>query len=217
MSNYKYLYYNDKKILFIHIPRTAGTSIYKSFKLNRIEKHSTINYLQHRHGVNIDDYWIIGSVRNPWKRLFSLYNYTKLCKFHTLNWKRWLFYSSNITSLSHNQGSFPICKTVGFYRDVLNKNSLKQVNYFLDKEGNVAVDEIIQLENIENDVIKSKSLGNEIGVALATHYAGPGVGESHSWRFEKDWRNIYDSEDIEYVREISEWEINKFNYTFEEI
>ena len=195
---------NDKKILFIHVPKTAGSSIYRSFNLERVEKHITINYLQLHLNMNIDDYWLIGSVRNPWQRLFSLYNYTKICQYHTLNWKRWLFYSSNTAPISYNQEHF--------YRDVLNNNPLKQVNYFLDKEGNVAVDEIIQLERIERDIKKSNIL--EID-KFKTFYPSPRPMDPK--KYKREWRNIYDSEDIEYVRGISEWEIDKFNYTFEEI
>ena len=177
-----------KNILFIHVPKTAGSTIYKSFNLDRIVRHATINYLQIKKNIDINEYWIIGSVRNPWVRTVSLYNWCKIVGNHNLEWKTWL-YDSPLVGHLH-------------YQDELNNNPLKQVNYFLDKDGNVAVDEVIQLENIKNDIKKSNYLNGKIH-------------NKNIRNTSTGWKIYYDLEDIEYIREQSLWEIDKFGYKFE--
>ena len=75
---------NGKKIAFIHIPRTAGKSIRKSFNLgyhnSKFEREGS-NACSHRRAVNIWDSNIIDNfdtftvIRDPWSRLLSLYQY----------------------------------------------------------------------------------------------------------------------------------------------
>lgn len=71
---------NNKKILFIHVPKTGGSTIrfilkkkYPSAKIISDQwKHSSINdYI--KEGYNIDDYFKFAFVRNPWDRLLSNY------------------------------------------------------------------------------------------------------------------------------------------------
>ena len=182
-----------KPILFVHVPKAAGSTIYKSFNLERVTKHATLNYLQIKDEIDVDGCWIIGTVRNPWQRIFSLWNWT--CSLanpkHGLDWKEWLYDS-------------PL---VGYhYRDELNNNPLKQVNYFIDMNGKIKYNEIIRAEHLEKDVWKSTRLN---GVST-NHYAGGISGTSIGWR------DHYDEEDVEYVREQSKWEIDTFGYKFEE-
>jgi hypothetical protein len=71
---------NNKKILFIHVPKTGGSTIrsilkkkYPSAKIiSNPWEHSSINdYI--KEGYNIDDYFKFAFVRNPWDRLLSNY------------------------------------------------------------------------------------------------------------------------------------------------
>ena len=72
--------------------------------------------------------------------------------------------------------------------------------------GKIKYDEIIRAEHLEKDVWKSTRLN---GVST-NHYAGGISGTSIGWR------DHYDEEDVEYVREQSKWEIDTFGYKFEE-
>ncbi len=70
----------NPNIIFIHIGKTAGTSIenciknkYKCYNHSAIEQHSSIIDYQQR--VNLDNYFKFVVVRNPYTRLWSQYNF----------------------------------------------------------------------------------------------------------------------------------------------
>lgn len=115
-------------LIFIHIPKTAGTSIEASIDLNgdwRIEdqdrlfgkissrrilrKNFSSNFLQHLNfreislllGGRIDDFKIFSVVRDPWTRFLSSYKRKDpdLCEF--VKWRS----SQNIESFSLNEYS----------------------------------------------------------------------------------------------------------------
>lgn len=70
--------YEDKYI-FIHIPRTGGTSI--EYVLNNNKPIPVATGIQHWKYIdyinnisNIEKYYIFSVIRNPWDRLLSIYN-----------------------------------------------------------------------------------------------------------------------------------------------
>ena len=189
-------YLLKKGILFIHVPKAAGTTLYKSFDLYRIRKHATVNYLQIKEGINLDDYWIVSTVRHPWKRIWSLYCWTRWHPqrtWHKKSWKEWLF--------SPEVGPH--------YHDIINNNPLQQKNYFLDKDGNLAADEIIRVEHLKEDVERSEHLPK---IELQSYNRRKPIDKSFSG---DGYLTAYDDEMKEYVGELCEWEINKFGYKYE--
>jgi len=64
---------HDLRVIFIHVPKTAGVSIYHA--LGRLDQqgHMTIDeYAEFR-----SEYFSFAFVRNPWDRLVSCYQYLK--------------------------------------------------------------------------------------------------------------------------------------------
>ena len=63
---------NDElKFIFVHVPKTAGQSLHRSFprpRKNDIPTHTA------RHEVD-RDYFSFGFTRNPWDRMVSLYHF----------------------------------------------------------------------------------------------------------------------------------------------
>ena len=71
---------SDKKLIFVHIPRTGGTIIEKSMTNKFTEKH---NYHKHFSAYDYkwaypeewESYFKFGFVRNPFDRFISLYHF----------------------------------------------------------------------------------------------------------------------------------------------
>jgi len=72
MKNIPANIHNDKKIVYIHIPKTAGTTIEHIFcnKNNIGSEHKDITFYKEYY-----DYFIFSFVRNPYTRIISIYNY----------------------------------------------------------------------------------------------------------------------------------------------
>ena len=61
---------HQRKVIFIHIPKTAGISIYNMMRYSGSQNHKTrLDYEE--------DYFSVRVVRNPWDRLVSAYSYVK--------------------------------------------------------------------------------------------------------------------------------------------
>ena len=75
--------HHNKKFIFIHIPKTAGTSIEQFFdpkhrifygwdkKHSLYKQHCTIKQIRDLYNVDIDSYFKFCVVRNPWARAVS--------------------------------------------------------------------------------------------------------------------------------------------------
>ena len=65
----------NKKLLFVHIPRTAGTAIEKSLSVPRgkavMAQHKTFKEYLDKQSFN--SYFKFSFVRNPWDRIVSWY------------------------------------------------------------------------------------------------------------------------------------------------
>ena len=65
-----------KKILFIHIPKTAGVSLIKTYKDYFADaRHSPALLYKFLLGRKFAEFASFAIVRNPWARLFSAYNF----------------------------------------------------------------------------------------------------------------------------------------------
>jgi len=64
----------DNKAIFIHIPRTAGSSIVKA-GIKEVYGHVSYDWYKNRIPDEYDNYFKFAFVRNPWDRLVSIYFY----------------------------------------------------------------------------------------------------------------------------------------------
>lgn len=68
--------HEDHKTIFIHIPKTGGTALFKTFLrgCRRVgQKHNALSELDH--AEKYKDWFIFGVVRNPYHRLTSMYRF----------------------------------------------------------------------------------------------------------------------------------------------
>lgn len=79
---------HEYKCIFIHVPKTAGTSIIKAFNLNWDHPDSkfliTGNHSQNEEWKEYEqkykDYFVFSIVRNPWERFVSGWKYCETTK-----------------------------------------------------------------------------------------------------------------------------------------
>lgn len=74
----------SKKFIFIHNPKTAGSSVQKALQfwddgkhLKRKTKHETFLQLKERDVLDLSNFFIFGFVRNPWDRFSSFFHFLK--------------------------------------------------------------------------------------------------------------------------------------------
>ena len=209
------------KFIFIHIPKTAGTSIISalwSYKLNidpkiQQERHTTLRQLEPR--LDTTSRFTFAFVRNPWDRILSLYSHV-IQKGKVIGDK--LYY-----------------KDIGFNRWVIEELEQMQLTWgsVLTQQGDwisPGVDFIGRFENVEDDFKKvCKKLD------LRTH---PRHKEQRYWsklnrkRAERDQRRtllrkrnttkhehytkVYNDEAKSKVAELFAQDIEMFNHTFED-
>ena len=154
-KNKKENFKNNKKLLFIHIPKTGGTYIEETLKKNgyNVGLYNKINISKnncsHWHtppkynkNINFKDYITFTVVRNPYTRFLSEYNWEGFGKFYK--------------NLDTN------CDINTFARNLKDSNKLifdgdchllQQEEYLTDYYGN-KVENILYQESLNDDLIK---------------------------------------------------------------
>lgn len=178
---------NDKKkFIYIHSPKTGGTTIRMLFDPNdewaiKQKKHAKIK------NSNIDkrklkEYTKFSFVRNPWERQVSLYEFSN-------NLKR--------------QNSKPIIKDLKTFLR-LSKEMPAQIKW-LTIRGVCIMDFVGRIENFEEDVMRIAKLLDiqidEIPKCNATYRNRP-------------YQEYYDSETLKMVERIVKPDVDAFGYKF---
>jgi hypothetical protein len=70
---------HTKKIIFVHIAKTGGTSIVRNPSYDfKIDGHTSILFYKEKHPDLIGNYTSMCLVRNPWDRFVSAYEYVRM-------------------------------------------------------------------------------------------------------------------------------------------
>lgn len=78
---------NEYKFIFLHVPRTGGTSIESLFQANAPQrkmksKHTSARYYRRKEKTKWNTYFKFTFVRNPWDRIVSGYEWAKALHTH---------------------------------------------------------------------------------------------------------------------------------------
>lgn len=214
---------HSNKFVFIAIPRTGSTSVRAAldnvsdvksvYKYEVTEKfpfynHITAEELRNvfiQRGWSWEEYIKFAVVRNPFDRCVSLYHHRKetgsryaVGKSKTYNIMRRLKYELGPKKtfkswLMGNQSKIDMCASVS--------------QFTKDDSGQMLVDRFLRFENIHEDFL---ALSEEIGIAEHAD----ALMKKNSTKSRKDYRDYYDDETIEFVKNKYSFEINEFNYEF---
>jgi chondroitin 4-sulfotransferase 11 len=199
---------NDKhKFIFVHIQKTAGTSITdalfkipETYQLNH--SHSMLNT------INIEDYkdyFKFCFVRNPFDRLFSWYNMILQKGFHN-EWSNYILKNStsfseflNLQDVILEKNPLELQSSIDYPKSII----FNQLDYIKDSLGNIRCDFIGRFENIENDF---NHISNRL--QIETHL-------SHLNKFShKSYKDYYSEIDVKKVEELYKHDIDYFQYKF---
>jgi len=146
---------HDKKCIFIHIPKCAGSSVNQQLKLKSVgfSGHSPASY----HSEFLDKYFSFTFVRNPYDRIVSAYKYFRKLKEGHCWYKR-----NKIISDAANQMDFK--EFVNYIPDFMKLMKREEGSfesgihfqpfyYFLDE----SVEYIGRFENIQHDYFNIRS------------------------------------------------------------
>ena len=141
------------KLIFIHIPKNAGTFIWQLLKkydndLCEIWNYESSRRTLHNKSTSIKDkcdfdytkYLIFCVIRNPIDRLVSLYSYIKNNDDYPTH--------SIVVNLSFEQ----FIEYKFSQKDFLETNYINQYQFIYDNANNLLVNKIIRYENLKNEI-----------------------------------------------------------------
>jgi len=223
---------HSKQFVFVHIYKTGGTSIrnclikygtmrqriFHEFKptrklillLNRtvlnhrwsdedfktflgIHNHALAREIKEYMGEELfNQYFTFSVVRNPWDWQLSLYFFSK-----RINWNTKYYESSN---------KFNFKDYLKFHLD--NQPPLL-LDFVTDLEGNIIVDKICKVENIDQDF---KEILEKLGMDSSKIVVPQ---KNVSSNRERDYRIKYDQESADLVGDYFQKDVDYFKYSFE--
>ena len=192
------------KLFFIHIPRTAGTSIYEALDLDYC-RHYTWQY----HYINHSSVWYkynkFSIVRNPYTRAVSTYNYIKMDESY------WHSVSGNAPDGKHIDYDFCTNHTFketinelysNFLDGSLSGDEWLRQTFFIFHKDRLMVDDILKFENLPDNFYNLMNRYGINGVELPT------LNSSNT----SNYMRYYDKELKNKVYEIYKEDFNELNY-----
>lgn len=164
-----FLISHKHKFIFIHVPRTGGTSIAHSLRpyanflykydviynafAKYIHERPNLHFFQaHAKALNVkskikddtyNDYLKFAVCRNPYDWAVSVYSFTKKC------------IANNLSNFADLQGVVKECNTFNEFALWLKDNGGGfQKSFVSDEQGNLIVDHLIHFENIQDGFSK---------------------------------------------------------------
>lgn len=199
-NGYSYKPFDDKKAIFVHIPKCAGVSVNQTLFGNLAGGHTTLEeYLNVFEPHCINSYFKFTIVRNPWDRIVSAYFFLKKGGFgeEDRNW------------FNEELGSFSSFDD--FVKRWLNKENIwkwhhfrPQYHYMLDKREKVPLDFVGFLENLDDDF---SYITKKIGIRADL----PRSNKSEH----RNYQDYYNDETKEIVGEVYSKDIKMLGYNFD--
>ena len=192
---------SDKhKIIFIHIPKNAGTAFMDSLNIEKTGHQLARYYTKYK--KKWLNYTKIAIVRNPWDRVVSNYEYARLDKSY--------WHSSDGGGIYGKHRDYDLLKNMDFKSAIrlLAKKPKKfkhqgwksQFPYICNLKQQMIVDKIIKYEDLTSEF---KLLFPDETLLV-----------KNSSRKKRSYKEYYDQETIEIVKNFYKTDIKLFNYEF---
>jgi len=186
----------EKEIIFVHIPKCAGTSITKSLRLADQGHHHASRY-QIVYPEQWETYYKFAIVRNPWDRLVSCYEYARMDESY--------YHSVSGPSIWGKHVDYDLLKDATFEEclELLQQGKLKhqgwapQSDWVSNNKGELLIDTFIKVEEMPEKIagVKIEKLNT-------------------SNRSYQNYEDYYTDETIDLVSKIYSKDIELFDYEF---
>ena len=192
-------YCDEKQVLFLHIPRTGGSTMCRRFNIKSFQnfrpkvrpspQHLTCEMLRERLGAEkYESYYKFTFVRNPWARILSSYFWRQ-----TLPKKREVLPFSDFIQNVKNTVENNL-----YYDQDFGDHFIPQTKY------TESVDDIFRYDHFELGISK---------VAVALEVSVPNFPPKKSRNYDEYW-NFYDDRSRDIIAEIYSEEIEQFGFEF---
>ena len=207
----------DIKLVFVHIPKTAGTSVARVLQTKLGSKdefrHSSIREIVQRSNINLEDYKVLTVTRNTFDRIFSTWRWYTVHKcrqfyvvdpeFQKVTFKEYVsmikkYFDGEIESIERNKIYIEDDKPP------LDKSHIEKFEWWMkDSEGQLVEHDALRFEDLKKEWNNYKhNLGIEEEMVSLNH---------NNW-FNQNIQDAMDKESYEILSEIYKYEIERFNY-----
>jgi hypothetical protein len=180
---------NGSKIVYMAVPKTGTTStciFLKGIQSSTRVRPKHCRARQIKKKMN-NKHEIFGVIRNPYDWYVSWYTYRQ------------------------RNGAGASSKNMSFKEYLIKYPHQEMLNYFTDNKGNMIVDTVLKYEdNIETE-IKKFLLKKLKHTELSTKF---GYINKSMKRTKKSYRDYYDKDTIQMVKNLQKKTLKKFGYTF---
>ncbi|PAV24509.1 hypothetical protein CF392_15880 [Tamilnaduibacter salinus] len=185
----------EKKMIYIHIPKVAGSSIGEAILGHDKVGHYPARYIRDIDNRFFDEAYKFTFVRNPWDRLYSAFSFLKNGGKGTWDSDWTQKYRVDLMDFEE------------FVIDFINESTVysiihlvPQIDFVLDKHGNSLMDYIGYFEELEEGMsVVSESTGFNFKVPRANVNEKVGYRDVYSKKMIDKVARVY-QEDLNYLR-----------------
>jgi len=193
--------FDEKKAIFVHIPKAAGTSVALSIFGELPYHYKAIDYIAFFGRKTFNNYFKFAFVRNPWDRLYSAYNFLIKGGWDEKD-KAWA--EENISQFSDFND---------FIRNWLtNENSYKymhfipQFEFICDHQERMLINYLGYFETIEQDFAE---ICKKLNINASLKHTNKSTNQNYIKHYNEDSKEI--------VAKVYQKDIEKFGYKFDGI
>ena len=167
----------DRRCIFIHIPKCAGNAVQQSLFGQIVFGHQTIRQYQLALPASVyRNAWKFTVTRDPWERLASAWQFLKNGGFHAHDAQYFTDNISQYSTFDHFVNDWLV------YQDLRNCGCVHfkpQVHFIQDLSGVLAMDQMIKLSNLGRDYssLRERFMGEELTVENKAEGSSEGYSE----------------------------------------
>jgi hypothetical protein len=196
--------FNQKKCIFVHVPKAAGSSVSKALFGQSVGHRPIRRHIAYRKEL-VETYFKFTFVRNPWDRIFSGYNYFNRCvgmRQHRDH--RWA--TEMLGEFAGFESFIMALEDPAFVRNIKKYDHFRnQRDWLCDpSSGEMMMDFVGRFENLERDY---NFVCARLGVTKKLPHYRRGKGS--------DYRTHYSNKMVDIVGRVYEADVSAFSYRFD--